>query len=81
MVAHTNVDFLKDVKQTDAPTYGHNADGYGRKIPTSTMVHYAGRWRRVYVVCYGNSGSSYIVVDKEDLYIDTDTEYAIRERL
>lgn len=37
-----------------------NATGYGARIPTEHMVKYEGRWRRVYVACYGNAGSAYI---------------------
>jgi hypothetical protein len=60
-----------------APSYGRNADGYGRKIPTNKKVKYLGRWRRVYVVCFSNSGSAYIVVRGKSLYLDTDTKYRL----
>lgn len=36
------------------------ASGYGPRIPSSYMVRWAGRWRRVYVAQYGNAGSAYI---------------------
>lgn len=36
------------------------ASGYGRRIPSTRMVRYLGRWRRVYVCCYSNSGTAYI---------------------
>ena len=48
--------------------------GYGAKIPTSYKVLYRGRWRRVYVMCYGNSGSEYVFINgvetKVDIYLD-----------
>lgn len=36
------------------------ATGYGARIPSRYMVKYNGRWRRVYVACFSNSGSAYI---------------------
>lgn len=36
------------------------ASGYGRRIPTRYMVQWKGRWRRVYVCQYSNSGTAYI---------------------
>ena len=35
--------------------------GYGSKIPTEHMVHYNGRWRRVYAICYSNVATLYIL--------------------
>lgn len=39
----------------------YTASGYGRKIPTDTMIKYNGRWRRVYCCIFSNSGTCYIV--------------------
>ncbi len=36
------------------------ASGYGSKIPTEYMVHWRGRWRRVYCRIFSNSGTLYI---------------------
>jgi hypothetical protein len=58
-----------DYRVTDAPNYGRNAMGYGSKIPTQHMVKWHGRWRRVYVVCWGNSGTPYVVVNKQPHYL------------
>ena len=38
----------------------YTASGYGAKIPSRYMVKWAGRWRRVYIACFGNSGSAYL---------------------
>ncbi|WP_395652458.1 hypothetical protein [Brevundimonas sp.] len=38
----------------------YTASGYGNRIPTRHMVRWNGKWRRVYVCCYGNSGTCYI---------------------
>ncbi len=58
-----------------APNYGHTISGYGGKIPTAHWIHYAGRWHRIYVMCYSNSGTPYVVVKGERLILDIDTEY------
>lgn len=36
------------------------ASGYGVRIPTSYMIKWLGRWRRVYACQISNSGSLYI---------------------
>jgi len=46
-------------RETDAPRY-FTASGYGRRIPTRTMVRFNGRWRRVYCCIYSNAGTCYI---------------------
>jgi hypothetical protein len=54
-----------------APTYG-SSTGYGRKIPTRYLVRTRegdARWRRVYVMNYGNVGSAYVVVRGKELFI------------
>jgi len=49
-----------------APLYCHahglmqTATGYGKRIATATMVHYRGRWRRVYCCIFSNVGTCYI---------------------
>ena len=43
------------------PNRWFSATGYGSKIPSSWMVRFAGRWRRVYVCCYSNASTSYIL--------------------
>lgn len=60
-----------DRKQTKAP-YNRSVSGYGNKLPTSWMLQLARpmkpgqsftrRWHRVYVICYSNSGSAYVLV-------------------
>ncbi len=55
-----------EVEARDAPLWwqtrglSYSASGYGARIPSSTMVKWAGRWRRVYVALYGNAGTAYI---------------------
>lgn len=38
----------------------YTASGYGKRIPTTTMVKFEGKWRRVYMCQYSNSGTAYI---------------------
>lgn len=47
-------------RETDVPRYGHTQTGYGARIPSRHMVKWEGRWRRVYVACYGNAASHFI---------------------
>lgn len=52
----------EDIRQTELPRYGGTVSGYGGKLPTSRMIRLADkRWRRVYVACYSNAGSAYII--------------------
>lgn len=39
----------------------YTTTGYGKKIPSRYQVKIDSRWYRVYVVCYSNSGTCYIV--------------------
>lgn len=76
-VKRTDPSLTTEVRVTEQPTYGRTVTGYGGKLPTRYMVKYAGRWRRVYAMSYGNSASIYIVVKGEDYFLDTDTEYRL----
>lgn len=38
----------------------YTASGYGAAIPSRYMVRFNGRWRRVYVKVYSNSGTLYL---------------------
>ena len=55
-------------KETEAPRH-YSASGYGSKIPTAYMVKYLNRWRRVYCVCYSNSGTLYAMVAGEKVVV------------
>lgn len=47
------------MRETDLPQ-GMTRTGYGARLPTTYLVQWEGRWRRVYAACYGNSPSLYI---------------------
>lgn len=42
----------------------YTSTGYGRKIPTSHMIKWCGKWRRVYCCIYSNHGTCYILQGK-----------------
>lgn len=49
-----------DKRQTESPR-NRSRTGYGDKIPTSWQLKLTdGIWRRVYVMCWSNSGSAYV---------------------
>ena len=61
----------------------YTATGYGRKMPTRYMLRYQDatdqypRWRRVYVACYSNAGTAYIIVDGTWRVLDGHTEHVL----
>jgi len=48
------------MRETARPWKGRTQSGYGNALPTSKQVQWAGRWRRVRVACFSNSGTAYI---------------------
>lgn len=67
---YLDVSQVKATRTTEPPRYGQNSLGYGSKIPTVLQVRLAdGRWRRVYIVQWSNSGTRYVVVGGEPHYI------------
>ena len=55
---------------TDCPI-NRSATGYGSKIPTQYKIQLAGckLWRRVYCICYSNSGTLYCLVKGQRLFL------------
>lgn len=74
---YTDPRLVEAVRTTEVPGNPYAATGYGPRIPTRYMIRYAGRWRRVYVMQYANSGSAYIRVLGDDCFLDTDTEHRL----
>jgi hypothetical protein len=69
---------ILDHKTTETPHF-RSASGYGRKIPTCHLVQLKdGKWRRIYVFCFSNSGTAYILVKGEWLVIGPEAEAVIR---
>lgn len=65
---------VTEIRITEAPLH-RSASGYGRKIPTQYMLKIAGRWHRVYMMCYSNSGTAYVLKGGEELILESATEY------
>lgn len=66
------MDVYPDTVFSSAPVMGHRGNdvtGYGRKIRTDTMARFNNRDHRVYVICYSNCGSSYVLCGGESLYL------------
>ena len=57
------------VKETECP-YSNSRTGYGSKMPTQYMVFVENKWRRVYCRVYSNSGTCYVMINKERVIID-----------
>lgn len=55
-----------EVEAKESPLWWHKkglsytASGYGSRIPSPYMVKWNGRWRRVYIAQFSNSGTAYI---------------------
>lgn len=45
------------------------ATGYGKKIPTTYMINYQGKKRRIYVDQFSNVWHTYIIVDGEKVTV------------
>ena len=70
---HLQAGDLTAAKVTEAPRH-NSATGYGPKIPTGYMLQSGGKWRRVYVAQYGNSGSAYVLIGGESHYLSPGVE-------
>lgn len=72
---------VTEVRITDTTPYFHSATGYGRKIPTRYMLKLQSgrrqRWHRVYMMCYSNSGTLYVLKGGAELILETSTEHRI----
>lgn len=73
-VEYTKPIEVTGTRVTDTPVSGQTVSGYGGQIPTRHMVRYLGVWRRVYVMIYSNSGSAYVKVRGQILFLDGDTQ-------
>ena len=77
VVGYTNPALVLDVRSDDRDRPSSLTGYYGPKVPTRHWVRYLGRWRRVYVMQFANSGSAYIVVNGDDVFLDSDTEHRL----
>jgi hypothetical protein len=70
---HLTASQVTDAKTTAEPLQ-RSATGYGPKLPIGYMLKIGTRWHRVYVVNYGNSGSTYVVLKGQDHYLSSGVE-------
>jgi len=84
-VLYTIAGNVLNTKRETYPQPNPYATGYGRKIPTRYMVKYesgkryeTSRWRRVYIMQYGNAGSAYIFLRNKEVFLDSETEVKLR---
>jgi len=78
-ITYTDPAVVKDTAVDVVYPANPYASGYGPKIPTRYRVKYGdNRWRRVYVMQYGNAGSAYILKEGKELFIDSTTEYRLQ---
>jgi hypothetical protein len=75
-VKHTDDSLITDARITEAPR-SRSVTGYGGKIPTRYQLRYEGRWYRVYMMQYGNSGTPYICAKGEDLVLSIAAEHKL----
>jgi hypothetical protein len=72
----TDSRFTASVDHADVPMPHHKrglswtATGYGKRIPTTHMVRWNGKWRRVYCCIYSNAGTCYIGKLEDNLIVD-----------
>jgi hypothetical protein len=80
-VVYTIADNVFNTKREDFQPNIPYVGPYGSKIPTRYMVKYESgrkyensRWRRVYIMQYGNAGSAYILFRGKTMFLDSNTE-------
>ena len=56
-------------RRATVPPLSRSRSGYGSKLPTGIMLRIAKRWHRVYVICWSNSGTAYVIKAGKPLYI------------
>lgn len=76
---YTDPAHVKEAKITEVPAHGQTISGYGSQLPTQYMIKYLGRWRRVYMMQYANSGSAYVIVQHDSMFLDSDTEHRLEK--
>ena len=70
------MDMPRIVETKQKPLWWHDAgltqtaSGYGSKLTHPMMVRLEGEkiWRRVYVVCWSNSGTAYVIIKGKPHY-------------
>lgn len=69
-IEYLNERDVEGVVRRPAPMWsGQTVSGYGGKISTDWMICVGGRWYRVYVMIWSNSGSAYILRKKQKVLL------------
>lgn len=69
MITYLDASTVIAKRQTKTP-HNRSRSGYGSKLPTSWQIQLQDkRWRRVYVICFSNSGSAYICTKAGNLFL------------
>lgn len=74
-----SVEYCDNGRVVYAPLWWHKqgltqtATGYGGKLTTPYKTEYGGRLYRVYVMCWSNVGTSYIIRKGERLVLRNDS--------
>lgn len=76
MQSDTRIDYSKPLEVLEVPLWWqskgllYTSTGYGSKIPTEYKIKVNNRFYRVYCRIYSNSGSLYIIKNKQKLFVD-----------
>lgn len=65
----TNLPMKDDYLPWQAQGLSQTTSGYGSKLTTTKKIYYNNKWHRVYAICYSNCASSYILVNKERMFL------------
>ena len=49
----------------------YTSTGYGKKIPTTKQLFILNRWRRMYCDIFSNSGVCYVIIDRQEVHVDS----------
>lgn len=74
-ISNGNHLYVDRTELVDCPLWYHKAglqqtsSGYGSKLVSSFKIWYNGRLYRLYVTCYGNSGSSWFISGGRKIFV------------
>lgn len=71
MLKYLELQQVEALKRTEQPRQRLDSLGYTLRggSPTDLMLLIEGRWRRVYVICFSNSGSTFINLNREQYFL------------
>lgn len=78
-VPYTDYSKVESVVLDLYPPRWRSNTGYGSKVPTPFRIKYEGRWRRVYMMQWGNAGTPYVLCKGKKVCLDSTTEYMLTE--